>query len=83
MRTVGVPDCGCEKHASNTLLILNFAFDPSVARAELVERETSMTTAHDSAVGPTLETAGVEFVDGNGGGPGVRLRKAHQNGKRK
>jgi hypothetical protein len=25
-----------------------------------------------------LETAGVEFIDENGGGPGVRLRK-HQN----
>jgi hypothetical protein len=30
-----------------------------------------------------LETAGVEFIDENGGGPGVRLRKAHQRGKRK
>ena len=25
-----------------------------------------------------LELAGVEFLDGNGGGPGVRLRKRHQ-----
>jgi len=25
-----------------------------------------------------LETAGVEFIDENGGGPGVRLRKRHQ-----
>jgi hypothetical protein len=24
-----------------------------------------------------LETAGVEFIDENGGGPGVRLRKQH------
>jgi hypothetical protein len=30
-----------------------------------------------------LETAGVEFIDENGGGPGVRLRKAHQYGQRK
>jgi transcriptional regulator with XRE-family HTH domain len=25
-----------------------------------------------------LEGAGVEFIDENGGGPGVRLRKRHQ-----
>jgi transcriptional regulator with XRE-family HTH domain len=25
-----------------------------------------------------LEVAGVEFIDENGGGPGVRLRKRHQ-----
>ena len=26
-----------------------------------------------------LEAAGVEFIDENGGGPGVRLRKRQQN----
>ncbi|MGP0091065.1 MAG: helix-turn-helix domain-containing protein [Xanthobacteraceae bacterium] len=30
-----------------------------------------------------LETAGVEFIDANGGGPGVRLRRSPQVGKRK
>jgi predicted transcriptional regulator len=30
-----------------------------------------------------FEKAGVEFIDENGGGAGVRLRKAHQQGKRK
>jgi transcriptional regulator with XRE-family HTH domain len=25
-----------------------------------------------------LENAGIEFIDENGGGPGVRLRKRHQ-----
>jgi hypothetical protein len=52
-------------------------------RAELAEHETSMTVANDLAVRRALEAAGVEFIDGNGGGPGVRLRKAHQYGKRK
>ena len=28
-----------------------------------------------------FETAGVEFIDENGGGPGVRLRKLHRKGK--
>ena len=55
----------------------------TVRRAELTEDETSMTAANDLAVRRALEAAGVEFIDGNGGGPGVRLRKAHQHGKRK
>jgi hypothetical protein len=45
-------------------------------RAELTESETSMTTANDSAIRRALEAAGVEFIDENGGGPGVRLRKS-------
>ena len=47
----------------------------TIRRAELAEGETSMTTANDSAVRRTLESAGVEFIDENGGGPGVRLKK--------
>ena len=35
------------------------------------------------AMRKALENAGVEFIDQNGGGPGVRLRKAQQQGKRK
>jgi transcriptional regulator with XRE-family HTH domain len=30
-----------------------------------------------------FEAAGVEFIEENGGGAGVRLRKSHQPGKRK
>jgi hypothetical protein len=36
-----------------------------------------MTTPNDMAVRRALEAAGVEFIDENGGGPGVRLRKRH------
>ena len=43
-------------------------------RAELSDRETSMTAANDLAIRRALEAAGVEFIDENGGGPGVRLR---------
>jgi hypothetical protein len=42
--------------------------------AELAEFETSMTTVNDLAVRRTFEHVGVEFIDGNGGGSGVRLR---------
>ena len=44
-------------------------------RAELSDRETSMTAANDLAVRRALEIARVEFIDENGGGPGVRLRQ--------
>ena len=47
----------------------------TIRRAELADDETSMTTANGMAVRDALETAGVEFIDENGGGPGVRLRK--------
>ena len=50
----------------------------TVRRAELKESETALTTANDLAIRRALETAGVEFIDENGGGPGVRLRKRHQ-----
>ena len=47
----------------------------TVRRAELKEVETSLTTANELAIRRALETAGIEFIDENGGGPGVRLRK--------
>jgi response regulator of citrate/malate metabolism len=46
----------------------------TIRRAELTDEETAMTTANDLAVRRALEAAGVEFIDGDGGGPGVRLR---------
>ena len=50
----------------------------TIRRAELANEQTSMTTANDLAVRRALEVAGVEFIDENGGGPGVRLRKRQQ-----
>ena len=54
-----------------------------IRRAELTDGETSMTAANDLAVRRALEMAGVEFIDENGGGAGVRLKKPHQAAKRK
>jgi hypothetical protein len=34
-----------------------------------------MTSANDLAVRRAFEEAGIEFIEENGGGPGVRLRK--------
>jgi transcriptional regulator with XRE-family HTH domain len=47
----------------------------TIRRAELASDETMMTTANDLTVRRALQEAGVEFIDENGGGPGVRLRK--------
>lgn len=47
----------------------------TIRRAEVAEGTTSMTAANELAVRRALETAGVEFIEENGGGPGVRLRK--------
>ncbi len=47
----------------------------TIRRAEATDDATSLTTANDLAIRRALESAGVEFIDENGGGPGVRLRK--------
>jgi transcriptional regulator with XRE-family HTH domain len=47
----------------------------TIRRAELTDKETLMNAANDLAVRHALEAAGVEFIDDNGSGPGVRLSK--------
>jgi hypothetical protein len=42
-----------------------------------------MTAANELNVRRALEDAGVEFIDENGGGPGVRLRKPTKVERRK
>ena len=46
----------------------------TIRRAEHNELHTNMTVANEHAIRRALEAAGVEFIDQNGGGPGVRLR---------
>ena len=55
----------------------------TIRRAELTEDETLMTAANDLAVRRALEAAGVEFIDENGGGPGVRLRQRRPKAPKK
>jgi len=45
----------------------------TIRRAELMVEKTSLTAANNLAIRSALEAAGVEFIDANGGGPGVRL----------
>jgi hypothetical protein len=47
----------------------------TIRRAERAEDATSLTAANDLAVCNALEAAGIEFIDENGGGPGVWLRE--------
>jgi ribosome-binding protein aMBF1 (putative translation factor) len=47
----------------------------TIRRAELSEGQTKLTSANEVAIRRALEVAGVEFIDENGGGPGVRLKK--------
>jgi hypothetical protein len=48
----------------------------TIRRAELTASATKLTRVNDQAIRRTLEAAGVEFIDAEGGGPGVRLRRS-------
>jgi transcriptional regulator with XRE-family HTH domain len=47
----------------------------TIRRVETMEGEIPVTAANEAALRTALEKAGVEFIDENGGGPGVRSRK--------
>jgi hypothetical protein len=46
----------------------------TVRRAELMPSKTALTRVNDYAIRRALEAAGVEFIDADKAGPGVRLR---------
>jgi hypothetical protein len=48
----------------------------TIRRAELAKTETSMTAANDIALRSALQSAGVEFVEGNCGPGGTPLKGA-------
>ena len=48
----------------------------TIRRVEVVDGEIPVTLANEAALRQALEAAGVEFIDENGGGPGVRLSKS-------
>jgi len=52
----------------------------TIRRAELKASATVLTRANDQAIRRALENAGVEFIDAEGGGPGVRLRQPPAEG---
>lgn len=48
----------------------------TIQRAEKADGPVPMMPANGKAVQRALEGGGIEFIPENGGGPGVRLRKA-------
>ena len=50
----------------------------TIRRAELADPKTSLTSPNEMSIRRAFELAGIEFIDENGGGPGVRLRKRPQ-----
>jgi hypothetical protein len=50
----------------------------TIRRAEVAEDAIALTAANDLAIRRALEGAGIEFIDENGGGAGVRLKKPHK-----
>ena len=57
---------GLHRNTINNIEVGRYAGDPRTL--ELIEK--------------TLRAAGVEFIDENGGGPGVRLRKPQQKSRK-
>lgn len=47
----------------------------TIKRTEAAEGPMRLTAANTSAIRRALEDGGIEFIDPNGGGPGVRLRE--------
>jgi hypothetical protein len=50
----------------------------TIRRVEVMDGDIPVTSANEAALRKTLEAAGVEFIDENGGGLGVRFRKARK-----
>jgi transcriptional regulator with XRE-family HTH domain len=50
--------------------------EPTVARLESVDGELGGREDTADKIRTAIESAGIEFIQDNGGGPGVRLRKS-------
>ena len=49
--------------------------EPTIARLESAQGELGGREGTGKKIRRAIEAAGIEFIDENGGGPGVRLRK--------
>ena len=54
----------------------------TIRRVEVVNGEIPVTLANEAALRRALEAAGVEFIEDNGGGEGVRFRKPQRFSKK-
>ena len=59
---------------------VSVSFDrvPTIARLESAEGQLGGRGGTVKKIRAALETNGIEFIEENGGGPEVRLRKRHQ-----
>jgi hypothetical protein len=55
----------------------------TIRRAEVVDGEIPVTLANEAAIRRAFENAGIEFIEDNGGGAGVRFRTTQALKKRK
>jgi len=55
----------------------------TIRRAEVVDGEIPVTLANEAAIRQALETAGIDFIEDDGGGEGVRFRKPQKSKKRR
>ena len=73
--------------------LLGWSQDELAVAADVSKPTIKRLEAHDGALGGRTETrqkirealefAGIEFIEENGGGPGVRLKKGPGSGRRK
>jgi hypothetical protein len=51
----------------------------TIRRVEVVDGEIPVTAANESAIRRALESAGIEFIEENGKGDGVRFHKPRRS----
>jgi hypothetical protein len=54
----------------------------TIRRVEVIEGQIPVTAANEAAIRQAFELAGIEFIDENGKGEGVRFRKPRRATKR-
>ncbi len=65
--------------SAETLAVKSGVSWPTVQRMESAEGVPSSLSRTLQMIQKTLEDAGIVFIEENGGGPGVRLRKRREN----
>ena len=53
----------------------------TIRRAEVVEGEVPLTLANEASIRRALEDAGIQFIEDNGGGEGVRFKRSQRHKK--
>jgi len=57
--------------------------EPTIARLEAADGELGGREGTIEKIRNAIEIAGIEFIQDNGGGPGVRLRKRQRSSSKK